>query len=89
MKAREPPRQHVIRFFANEVFTVDDGPPREIRDPANQAFIACIMKGECPPELNATADTDVQLVNVPEDYVAPARTRCERAGCHCEALHRG
>ena len=76
VKAKEQPKQHVIKFYANEIFTVDDGPPRNIHDQVNQAFISHIMKGECPPELGADTHTDVQLMNLHEDYSEPDRPRC-------------
>lgn len=40
----EGPISHVITFYRNAIFTVNDGPARRVDDPANMAFIASISK---------------------------------------------
>jgi hypothetical protein len=36
------PVKYVITFYRNGIFTVNDGPPRRIDDPANASFIRSI-----------------------------------------------
>lgn len=72
------PAVHVVTFYRNGVFTVDDGPPRNVDDPANFPFINSISKGECPRELdpgNSAAPVTVNLVRSDADYEPPARAR--------------
>jgi UBX domain-containing protein 1 len=59
-----------VKLFQNEVFTVDDGPPRDIYDPVNTAFLNSIKKQEVPPELQTLDATpiDLSLVQIPKDY---------------------
>lgn len=67
-------RSHVVKFYRNNVFTVDGGPARHMDDPANLAFIGAVSKGECPAELDpgdADAPVTVNLLRVEEDYEAP------------------
>lgn len=40
----DEPKVHVITFYNNGIFTVDDGPPRRVEDPANFPFIQSIAK---------------------------------------------
>ena len=51
--AAAPPKliSHVIAVYDNGVFTVDDGPAREMADPANKDFLEAISAGRCPAEL--------------------------------------
>ena len=80
--APAPPRpiSHVIAFYDNGVFTVDDGPGREMRDPANAEFLDAISAGRCPAELEPPVSPSdgkpvpisVNLVRKPGDYVKPA-----------------
>lgn len=38
------PIKHVITFYRNGIFTVNNGPPRRVDDPANLRFITSISK---------------------------------------------
>jgi len=67
--------RHVVAFYPNGVFTVDDGPPREVEDPANMGFINAIARGVTPPELEPRFPgqrVEVSLLRKGEDYEAPA-----------------
>lgn len=67
-------RNHVVKFYRNNVFTVDDGPARSMDDPANLDFINSVSKGECPSELDpgdSSTPVTVNLLRAEEDYVAP------------------
>jgi UBX domain-containing protein 1 len=46
LQARQPtgPAVHRVTFYRNGVFTIDDGPPRQVADPANFPFINSISK---------------------------------------------
>ena len=73
------PVSHVIAFYDNGVFTVDDGPAREMRDPANAEFLDAISAGRCPAELEPAPSSagepvpvSVNLVRKAGDYVKPA-----------------
>ena len=79
--APQKPVSHVIAFYDNGVFTVDDGPAREMRDPSNAEFLDAISAGRCPPELEPApgasssgepVPVSVNLVRKPGDYVKPA-----------------
>ncbi|KAI8476447.1 MAG: ubiquitin-related domain-containing protein [Monoraphidium minutum] len=68
------PQAHVVKFYRNGVFTLNDGPARAIDDPANQEFMDAVARGECPPEIDPgpTAEpVTVNLLRVEEDYVPP------------------
>ncbi|GFR39767.1 hypothetical protein Agub_g251 [Astrephomene gubernaculifera] len=70
--ADEGPRNHVITFYNNSIFTVDNGPPRRVDDPANQSFIESIVKGECPEELDPGkpgAPVTVNMMRKDEPYL--------------------
>jgi hypothetical protein len=69
-KAPKQPRKIVVKLFLNEVFTVDDGSPRDIYDPKNTAFLNSIKKQEVPAELqgNGGADVTLSLMQVPKEY---------------------
>lgn len=74
----DAPRTHVITFWRNGVFTVDDGPPRSVDDPANFSFIDSISKGECPRELDpgtSTIPINVNLLRKEEDYTEPEKPK--------------
>ena len=60
----------VVKLFANEVFTVDDGPPRSMYEPANTAFLQSIKRQEVPHELRTGDDVPISLslVQIPKDY---------------------
>lgn len=52
---RSAVKRYVVVFYANGVFTVDDGPARSVEDPANMGFIVAISRGERPRELKVRA----------------------------------
>ncbi|CAI5974833.1 unnamed protein product [Closterium sp. NIES-64] len=54
--------RHTVTFYLNG-FTVDEGPLRQLQDPANAAFLKSILeRGECPRELqSADPNEDVEL----------------------------
>lgn len=65
---------HVVKFYRNGIFTVDDGAPRHMDDPANLDFINSVSRGECPRELdpgNSSVDVTVNMLRAEEDYVMP------------------
>lgn len=65
---------HVVKFYRNNIFTVDDGPPRHMDDPANLDFINSVSKGECPRELDpgdSSVEVTVNMMRAEEDYVMP------------------
>lgn len=67
-------RNHVVKFYRNNIFTVDDGPPRHMDDPDNLDFINSVSKGECPSELDpgdSTTPVTVNLLRAEEDYEQP------------------
>ncbi|GIL80837.1 hypothetical protein Vretimale_9445 [Volvox reticuliferus] len=75
---QEGPRRHVITFYNNGIFTVDNGPPRRVDDPANARFIESISKGECPEELETGrhgAPVDVNLMRKEEPYTEAERPK--------------
>lgn len=76
--AARQPKKIVVKLFANEVFTVDDGPPRDIYDPANTAFLNSIRRQEVPAELQTKDGSDVtlSLMQVPKDYDPADAPKC-------------
>mmetsp|Transcript_7103 Transcript_7103/g.12186 ORF Transcript_7103/g.12186 Transcript_7103/m.12186 type:complete len:297 (+) Transcript_7103:62-952(+) len=73
-----PSNMFVITFFRNNIFTVNDGPPRDTRDPTNRNFIESISRGECPQELEPEVqgtEIKVNLVKSNEDYAPPAKAK--------------
>eukprot|EP00210_Caulerpa_lentillifera_P004549 g4339.t1 len=66
-----------ITFYANRIFTVNDGEPRSVDDPANAEFIDHISRGVCPPELtsNSGRPLKVNLVKNGSDYKPPEKPR--------------
>lgn len=79
------PRRIVIVFYANGIFTVDDGEPRQMNDPVNTAFMQSIMKGECPAELSdpssdPTVPISVNLVRKDIDYEPPVEPKYKAFG---------
>ncbi|EIE21930.1 SEP-domain-containing protein [Coccomyxa subellipsoidea C-169] len=80
----QPPRiVHNISFYANGVFTIDDGEPRRLDDPANKPFLDSIARGDCPKEL-APSDrrivVNVNLIRVEREYVAPPKPKYKAFG---------
>ena len=79
----EPEREQAqltrtITFYANGIFTVDDGEPREMHSPENATFMISIMNGRCPPELmpdDPQTPININLVRKEEDYVPPAEPK--------------
>jgi UBX domain-containing protein 1 len=80
--AGEPPAAapaavvHTITFYADGQFTVDDGEPRDMRDPANAPFMNSIARGECPRELepaDTTTPVNVNLVRNAGAYEPPPK----------------
>ena len=61
VKAAREERKVVVKMFANDVFTVDDGPPRDIYDPANMAFLTAIKRQQVPEELRSGGAADISL----------------------------
>lgn len=59
-----------IKMYSDEVFTVDDGPPRDMHE--NAAFFEAIRRQELPPELQPEGGGTVQLSlhHVPREYDA-------------------
>ena len=71
-------RNVTVTFYANRVFTVDGGEPRNLEDPANAQFIRYIMNGHVPPEIlsiDPMAPVNINLVRRGEDYVPPAKPK--------------
>jgi UBX domain-containing protein 1 len=67
-----------IVFYANGVFTVDDGEPRSMNDPANLPFMEAIMRGQLPPELDPgdpSVQVNVNLLRSEEEYKPPAQPK--------------
>jgi hypothetical protein len=65
---------HVVKFYRNGIFTVDDGAPRSMDDPANLDFINSVSRGECPRELDpgdSSVEVTVNMLRAEEDYVMP------------------
>lgn len=81
-ESNQGPSVHRVTFYRNNVFTVDDGPARQVNDPANYDFINSISKGECPRELDpgtSAVPVTVNLIRVEEDYEPPAGGRANPA----------
>lgn len=77
------PLNHVVRFYRNNIFTVDDGPARHMDDPVNLDFINSVSKGECPQELDPgtnSTEVTVNLLRVEEDYELPKYVSRQTAG---------
>uniref|UniRef100_A0A7S3E2E3 Uncharacterized protein n=1 Tax=Chloropicon laureae TaxID=464258 RepID=A0A7S3E2E3_9CHLO len=57
--ANSGPVMHTITFYRNGIFTVDDGEPRNVQDPANKDFIDSIGRGEVPREFDVDELSDM------------------------------
>lgn len=71
-------RNVVITFYADGVFTVDDGEPRRMDEPQNAQFMRAIMTGQCPPELvpqDPRQMVNLNLVRKGEEYVPPEKPK--------------
>jgi len=71
-------RRRVILTLYKDCFTVDDGPPRKLTDPANKPFLDDVNNGVVPRELQALAgpgaDVDVELIQKKsEEYKPPPK----------------
>jgi len=77
-KPKKPELKTVVLTFYTDCFTVDDGPPRKIQDPANAAFLNEVNKGVVPRELEALAqgaDINIELLKKNEEYKPPAKPK--------------
>ncbi|KAB2073584.1 hypothetical protein ERO13_A07G083500v2 [Gossypium hirsutum] len=66
---------HNITFWRNG-FTVDDGPLRQLDDPANATFLESVMGSQCPKELEPAdprTKVDLHLFRRDENYSEPNR----------------
>ncbi|KAK8994985.1 hypothetical protein V6N11_046050 [Hibiscus sabdariffa] len=66
---------HSITFWRNG-FTVDDGPLRQLNDPANASFMESVMRSECPRELRPAdprTKVELHLVRRDENYSEPKK----------------
>ncbi|KAB2020809.1 hypothetical protein ERO13_D07G089600v2 [Gossypium hirsutum] len=66
---------HNITFWRNG-FTVDDGPLRQLDDPANATFLESVMGSQCPKELEPAdprTKVDLHLFRRDENYSEPKR----------------
>ncbi|TYH62145.1 hypothetical protein ES332_D07G099200v1 [Gossypium tomentosum] len=64
---------HNITFWRNG-FTVDDGPLRQLDDPANATFLESVMGSQCPRELEPAdprTKVDLHLFRRDENYSEP------------------
>lgn len=79
LEASAPEERTVtIAFYANGIFTIDDGEPRRMDDPANMAFVAAISRGHCPPELDPgdpNVHIRINMVRHMGDYEPPAQPK--------------
>ncbi|CAK0785425.1 hypothetical protein CVIRNUC_008634 [Coccomyxa viridis] len=69
---------HTITFYTNGIFTVDDGPGRQVSDPANRDLIDSVSRGECPHELEPADRRTKVLVNLARsanDYTEPEKPK--------------
>ncbi|KAF6266706.1 ubiquitin-related domain-containing protein [Scenedesmus sp. NREL 46B-D3] len=74
---------HVVKFYRNGIFTVDDGAPRHMDDAANLDFINSVSRGECPRELDpgdSSVEVTVNMLRAEEDYVMPKYVAFSGAG---------
>jgi len=73
----QQPQEHTITFWQNG-FTVDDGPLRTREDPASEAFLAAVNRGQMPDELmgpDGQAEGDVHIIDKSgEPYKPPPVT---------------
>jgi UBX domain-containing protein 1 len=76
--AQEEHRHVTIAFYRNTIFTVDDGDPRRMDDPANMQFMKAIMEGRLPSELDPGDPNilmHVNLIRRDEEYEPPAQPK--------------
>jgi len=48
-------------FMWDDGFSIDDGPLRQFNDPANKAFMDCVMQGKIPPELQVGQNSQNEI----------------------------
>ncbi|XVF81587.1 hypothetical protein PTKIN_Ptkin15bG0167000 [Pterospermum kingtungense] len=66
---------HNVTFWRNG-FTVDDGPLRQLDDPANASFLQSVMGSICPRELqpaDSRTKVDLHLIRRDENYAEPKK----------------
>ncbi|KAK8476686.1 hypothetical protein V6N13_131704 [Hibiscus sabdariffa] len=66
---------HTVTFWRNG-FTIDDGPLRQLGDPANASFIESVMQSQCPKELQPAdprTKVELHLLRRDENYSEPKR----------------
>ncbi|KAE8728426.1 Plant UBX domain-containing protein 5 [Hibiscus syriacus] len=66
---------HTITFWRNG-FTIDDGPLRQLADPANASFIESVMQSQCPKELQPAdprTKVELHLLRRDENYSEPKK----------------
>ncbi|GMI76244.1 serine/threonine protein phosphatase 2A 55 kDa regulatory subunit B prime gamma [Hibiscus trionum] len=66
---------HTITFWRNG-FTIDDGPLRQLGDPANASFIESVMQSQCPKELQPAdprTKVELHLLRRDENYSEPKK----------------
>jgi len=77
-KEKPPGLKTVILTFYPDCFTVDDGPPRKLKDPANHSFLSDVNRGIVPRELEQLAggaDLNIELVRKSEEYKPPPKPK--------------
>ncbi|OMO88860.1 hypothetical protein CCACVL1_08159 [Corchorus capsularis] len=68
---------HNVTFWRNG-FTIDDGPLRQLDDPANAAFLESVMNSQCPKELEPAdkrTKVDLHLFRRDENYNEPKKPK--------------
>ncbi|KAE8664816.1 Plant UBX domain-containing protein 5 [Hibiscus syriacus] len=68
---------HTVTFWRNG-FTIDDGPLRQLNDPANASFMESVMRSECPRELQPAdpiTKVELHLLRRDENYSEPKKTQ--------------
>lgn len=82
-------KKMLIKFYQNAVFTVDDGPPRSVEDPANQAFLEAIKERRVPDELRDEFQDglDLSIMPMPEDYDPASAPKYASSCCSVMLQH--
>ncbi|KAE8673067.1 Plant UBX domain-containing protein 5 [Hibiscus syriacus] len=66
---------HTVTFWRNG-FTIDDGPLRQLNDPANASFMESVMRSVCPRELQPAdprTKVELNLLRRNENYSEPKK----------------
>lgn len=67
----------IVKLYDNEIFTVNDGPPRRLDDPASLHFLDAIRRNECPAELrDGNEHVHVSILQVSKDWDSSERKTC-------------